>query len=298
MSDVRLAEDDEEVALAGVLEVVRHVEIGVHAGFEHGNPAHFVELRRMGLIIERAGDQHVKAAVGGLAHGFHKIRAGHGAEFRADEDGGAPRGPCVRIAFGIGPFRAHIFAGPRFEDRKVDAIFLVCLLNAGAFEMVEDHRDEVLRFAVPSSAFCCLVDEFVVFIDAKQAVRRHALHRKGSGDAHLFLVLVGSVVQVFVVGLGSNGSVDFLLPGDAQFPPVRMDPLDTLVPMIVGFAGDLPFHILLRRRRSLLLFRLRNRRDEIGPSATVGDFSGRLVVLVQLPVATGDIHRASSAPAA
>ena len=33
--DVRFAEDDEEVALAGVLEVVGHVQVGVHARLEH-----------------------------------------------------------------------------------------------------------------------------------------------------------------------------------------------------------------------------------------------------------------------
>ena len=35
--DVRLAEDDEEVALAGVLQVIGHVQVGVNSCLEHGD---------------------------------------------------------------------------------------------------------------------------------------------------------------------------------------------------------------------------------------------------------------------
>ena len=87
--DVRLAEDDEEVALAGVLEVVGHVQVGVHARLEHGDAAELVELRGVGLVVEGAGDQHVEVGVAGLAGGRHQIGALDGAELRADEDGGA-----------------------------------------------------------------------------------------------------------------------------------------------------------------------------------------------------------------
>ena len=53
----------------------------------------------------------------------------------------------------------------------------------------------------------------------QHAVRREALHREGSGDPDLPLVLVGLVVEVLVVGLGGDGGVDLLLPGDAGLPP-------------------------------------------------------------------------------
>ena len=36
--DVRLAEDDEQVALARVLQVFGHVEVGVHSRLQHGDP--------------------------------------------------------------------------------------------------------------------------------------------------------------------------------------------------------------------------------------------------------------------
>ena len=42
--DVGLAEDDKEVALAGVLHVGGHVEVGVHPGLEHRNAAKAVEV--------------------------------------------------------------------------------------------------------------------------------------------------------------------------------------------------------------------------------------------------------------
>ena len=61
--DVRLAEDDEQVALAGVLQVVGHVEVGVHARLEDRDAAERFELRRVGVVVEGAGDQDVEAGV-------------------------------------------------------------------------------------------------------------------------------------------------------------------------------------------------------------------------------------------
>ena len=43
--DVRFAEDNEEIALAGVFKVVGHVQVGVHPGLEHWDAAEFVKLR-------------------------------------------------------------------------------------------------------------------------------------------------------------------------------------------------------------------------------------------------------------
>jgi hypothetical protein len=71
--DVRLAEDDEQVALAGVLEVVGHVQVGVHAGLEHRDAAELVELGGVGVVVEGAGDQHVEAGVAGLAGGGDQV---------------------------------------------------------------------------------------------------------------------------------------------------------------------------------------------------------------------------------
>ncbi|MCY1465750.1 hypothetical protein D9M71_839380 [compost metagenome] len=37
--DIRLTEDHKQIALAGVLEVFGHMQVGVHARFEHWNAA-------------------------------------------------------------------------------------------------------------------------------------------------------------------------------------------------------------------------------------------------------------------
>ena len=238
---VRFAEDDEEVAFAGVFEVVGHVEVGVHARLEDRDTAEFVELRGVGVVVEGAGDQHVEASVGGLAGGFHEIGAGDGAEFGADEDAGAFLYAGVGVALCVGSLGTDEVAGPGSDPGERDAVVFVRLLYAGGFEMVQDHLGEVLLFAVAEPGLGDVVDELVVFIDAQEAVRRQALYGEGAGDADLFFVLVGLVVEVFVVGLGGDGGVDFLLPGDALFPPVRVNSSDLLGPGVIGIAGDFPF---------------------------------------------------------
>ena len=48
------------------LQVVGHVQVGVHAGLEHGDAAELVELGGVGVVVEGAGDQHIEAGVAGL----------------------------------------------------------------------------------------------------------------------------------------------------------------------------------------------------------------------------------------
>ena len=72
-ADVRFTEDDEEIALAVVLEVLAHVQVRVHAGLEHRDLAQLAELRRMGIVVERAGDDHIEARIRSLANGLHQI---------------------------------------------------------------------------------------------------------------------------------------------------------------------------------------------------------------------------------
>ena len=89
--DVRLAEDDEEIALAGVLQLVGHVQVGVHLGLEDRQRAEPRQLRGVGIEIEGAGDQHVEARLARLARGGDEIEPRDGAELRAEEDRGAAR---------------------------------------------------------------------------------------------------------------------------------------------------------------------------------------------------------------
>lgn len=82
---VRFAEDDEEVALPGVLEVVGHVEVGVYAGFEDGYPAEPVELGGVGFVVEGARDEDIEVRVSGFAGGTHEVgaRDGSGDSYRS-----------------------------------------------------------------------------------------------------------------------------------------------------------------------------------------------------------------------
>ena len=146
--DVRLAEDDEEVALAGVLQVVGHVQVGVHARLEHGDAAELVELRGMGVVVEGAGDEHVEVGIAGLARGGHQIGAGDGAELRADEDGGAFLAAGLGVALDIAAFGADQIARPGRERREGDLVFLVRLLHPGGLEVLQNHLDEAPLLAV------------------------------------------------------------------------------------------------------------------------------------------------------
>ena len=113
--DVGLAEDDEEVAFAGVLEVVRHVEVGVHAGLEHRDAAELVEFGGVRLVVEGAGDEDIEVGIAGFARGGDEIGARDGAELGADEDGGALLG----LAFEVAAFGADSSPGQGVSAVKV-----------------------------------------------------------------------------------------------------------------------------------------------------------------------------------
>ena len=72
--------------MAGVLQVVGHVQVVVHARFQHRDAAEALELRRVGVVVEGAGDQQIEAGFRGLAGGLDEVRTGDGAELRAYEN--------------------------------------------------------------------------------------------------------------------------------------------------------------------------------------------------------------------
>src|SRR3990172_8657807 len=92
-SDVGLAEDDEEVALAGILQVLGHVQVGIHARLEHGDAAELAELRGMRLVVEGAGDEHVGA---GMAANASTRVVSVTWPSRCSSDGGAAPGVTAR----------------------------------------------------------------------------------------------------------------------------------------------------------------------------------------------------------
>ena len=64
-----------------------------------------------------------------------------------------------------------------------------------------------------------------------------ALDGERTGYSDLLLVVVGFVVEVFKLGLGSDGLVDLLLPGDAGPPPVGVKFGGRVGPWIGGAFG-------------------------------------------------------------
>ena len=145
--DIGLAEDHEQIALAGVLEVAGHVEVGVHARLEHRDAPELLELGRMGVVAEGAGDQHVEPGVRGLARRGHQVGPRHGAELGADEDARAAL-DAVPAALDIPPLGADVIARPGYERGEANSVFPVGLLDPGASEVFEDDLGEILRLVV------------------------------------------------------------------------------------------------------------------------------------------------------
>ncbi len=225
MVDIRLAEDDEQVALAGVLQIIGHVQVGVHARLEHRDGAQLAELGRTGIVVEGAGHQHIEPGIARLARRGHQVRTPHRAELRPDEDTRPPFAALFFAALEVAPFGADVIPWPGGEREEIDLVFLMGLLHPGGLEIFEDHLLEALPGGIPGLAFGHLVDQFIIFIHAQDAVRREALDRERPGHAHFLVVFVGFVVQVFVLGFGSDGCVDLFLAGDAQLPPFFMQAL-------------------------------------------------------------------------
>ena len=92
---VGLAEHDEQVALPGVLQLVRHVQVGIHARLQDREAAELAQFRGMGVEVEGAGDQHVEARIDRLARGGDEVRPADGAVFGTDQDRGATFGAVL-----------------------------------------------------------------------------------------------------------------------------------------------------------------------------------------------------------
>jgi len=69
-------------------------------------------------------------------------------------------------------------------------------------------------------------------------VGRQALDGEGAADAQFAAVFVGPVVEGFAGGVAGDGSVNLLLAGAAQFPPLVEQVLGGLGPVVTRFAGE------------------------------------------------------------
>jgi hypothetical protein len=93
------------------------------------------------------------------------------------------------------------------------------------------------------------IDEFVVFIDAEDAVRGEAFDGEWSGYADFGFVVVRFVVEVFVVGFGGDGGVDFanaLNAGKQDFTSMEF-----VCPSIASFWNTAMAKILRQSSRTI-----------------------------------------------
>ena len=135
------------------------------------------------------------------------------------------------------------------------------LLHAGGLEVLQDHLGKGLLLGVVGGGFRDAgIDQLVVVIHAEHAVGAEALDGEGTGHADLLLVVVGLVVEVFKLGLGGDGLVDLLLPGDAGLPPVGVQILRRVRPLASASRGiSHSCQCLLERGVQLLAQRLQLR---------------------------------------
>lgn len=59
------------------------MEVRVHPRLEHRDATELVELSRVGVIVEGAGDKDVEVRVAGFLRCLHEIRTGDSAELGA-----------------------------------------------------------------------------------------------------------------------------------------------------------------------------------------------------------------------
>ena len=257
--EVRLAEDDEEVPLAGVPEVVRHVEVGVHPGLEDREAAEFRELARVRVVGEGARHQHIEARFGGLPRGGGEIRTRDGPELGPDQDSGA----ALPTALLVAPLRRDELAGPGVQRGELDPILPVRLLDARRPQVVEDHRGEVPRLPRPGARPRGLANELPVLVHREGAVGSQALHGERPGHPDPFLILERLVVEHLVVRLPGDGVVDLLLAADAGLPECGKRLPRPVGPVARRLPGDLPLQKPVPRRRVSVrkLDRSRGRRE-------------------------------------
>ena len=110
------------------------------------------------------------------------------------------------------------------------------------------HRDEHALLPLPVLALLIGVHvkmlraaardgRLPVTYDTRTTFRR----LRARAHADLLLVVVGPVVEVLVVCLRGDGSIDLPLPGDARLPPLAMQIRRIGAPLIVRLPENLPF---------------------------------------------------------
>src|SRR5262249_49510532 len=83
---VWFTENDEQVSFARVLQFVGHVQIGIHACLQNWYLPQFVEIRRVSVIVKRAGDKHIEARIARFPSGSNEVWTRNRTELRTNEN--------------------------------------------------------------------------------------------------------------------------------------------------------------------------------------------------------------------
>src|SRR5271156_4748093 len=100
----------------------------------------------MRVVIEGACDQHIEPGIASLTGGGDEIWSRNRAKLRTDKNGG-PFLLAGSIAFHIATLGAYKIARPWTEGGEDDLVFFVRLLNAGGFQVIQNHLDKIPLFA-------------------------------------------------------------------------------------------------------------------------------------------------------
>src|SRR5579862_8263738 len=144
-----------------------------------------------------------------------------GAEFRTYKDCCPLLGSGLPVTLGEFALRAHKIARPRGNRREGNLIFLVRLLNSRSPQVLQNHFNEVRLICFVVAKCPRILQQFVVS-HGKDAVRRKTLDREGTSNAHLFIVFVGPIEQIFKLCFGDNRCIDSSLPSNYLLPPRRV----------------------------------------------------------------------------
>jgi hypothetical protein len=203
----------------------------------------------VGVIVEGAGDQHIKARVPGLPCRGHQIGPGHRAELRADEDARPPL--LAVLLLHIAPFGANVIARPTRERAEADTPLFVGLLHPSRAQILQDHLGKVdltgvfLFLILDKTAFDRL--QLIVLVHGQHPMGRKGLHCERPRHPHGVALLVGPVEEL-LIGPGRNRGVHTLLAGDTLLPPGRVKFSGRGGPTLPRLSGNLPLLPRLAQR--------------------------------------------------
>ena len=87
--DIGFTKDDEQVPCTGVFQLLRHMKVGVHLGFQDRQGAKFCQFRCVRIEIKTASNERIETGVERFTGCRRQIGSGDSSEFGTDENASA-----------------------------------------------------------------------------------------------------------------------------------------------------------------------------------------------------------------